>query len=60
VGETESSEFRRQSRLIAERWGAAIRTDTYVIPGANHFTAPEALAEADSTHVATLVAMCKG
>ena len=57
VGETESSEFRRQSRLIAERWGASIRTATHVIPGANHFTAPEPLADAGSTLVETLAAM---
>ena len=41
VGGDESSEFLRQSRLVAERWAAAgARTRFEILPGANHFTAP--------------------
>jgi arylformamidase len=58
VGGDESSEFLRQSRLVAERWGAAgARTRMHVIPGANHFTAPAGLADPDSAMVAALVAL---
>ena len=46
VGENESAEYFRQSRTIAERWGAAgLATRFGVIPNANHFTAIAPLAD---------------
>src|SRR6195952_1929587 len=39
VGENESAEYFRQSRIMVERWGAAgVATRFGVVPGANHFT----------------------
>jgi arylformamidase len=57
VGETESGEFHRQCSLIADRWSGNARTDCRVIPGANHFTAPEGLADPGSEIVAALVSI---
>ena len=38
VGETESAEFIRQSRDVADRWSAAgARTSLAIVPGRNHF-----------------------
>ena len=60
VGALESSEFLRQSRLVAERWGAAGATTSYdAIAGANHFTAPISLADPKSRLVSTLVGLCE-
>ncbi len=60
VGSDESQEYVRQSRLVAERWAAAGAATCYrVIPGANHFTAPAALAEPDSEMNAALAALCR-
>lgn len=59
VGETESSEYFRQSRMLAESWsgaGAQMRVET--LPGLNHFTAPAPLADADSDLTRALVALC--
>lgn len=58
VGETESSEFHRQCRLIAERWAGKARTGYHVIVGANHFTAPEPLTDPQSEMVETVVSVC--
>ena len=56
VGGDESSEFLRQSQLIAERWSAAgAETRFETVPGANHFTAPSELADPSSGMVAALV-----
>lgn len=50
VGGNESREYLRQSRTIAERWGAAgVRTRFEVVPGANHFTVIAGLADPGST-----------
>jgi arylformamidase len=50
VGANESSEFRRQSRDIADHWRAAgVRTECIEIEGANHFTVLDQLAQAGST-----------
>jgi arylformamidase len=39
VGETESSEFHRQTTVIAEAWAPhGIPIDHLVVPGADHFT----------------------
>ena len=53
VGGAESSEFQRQSRLIAERW--APQAKPLVLPALNHFTIMDAFAErAQPLHRATL------
>jgi arylformamidase len=56
VGENESAEYFRQSRTIAEVWGAAgLATRFAVVAGANHFTAIAPLADPGSPMVARLV-----
>ena len=55
VGGDESAEYHRQSRVMAERWGAAGLPTRYgTIPGANHFTAIAPLADPDSAMVLRL------
>jgi arylformamidase len=49
VGALESSEFLRQSKIIAETWGqGAAQTRYEEIPGANHFTAVDPLSDGNS------------
>jgi arylformamidase len=49
VGALESSEFLRQSRIIADGWGArGVKTRYEEIAGANHFTVVDPLSHADS------------
>jgi arylformamidase len=49
VGAEESPEFRRQSRELADHWGAAgVRTEYAEIEGANHFSVVEELARPGS------------
>jgi arylformamidase len=49
VGGIESSEFLRQSRDMADAWGArGVVTRYEEIPGANHFTVVDPLSDADS------------
>jgi arylformamidase len=49
VGANESAEYLRQSRTIAEDWGAAgVTTRFETVPGANHFTAIAPFADANS------------
>ncbi len=56
VGENESAEYFRQSRTVAERWGAAgLATRFGVVAGANHFTAVAPLADPASPMVARLL-----
>jgi arylformamidase len=58
VGGDESSEFLRQSQLVAEQWASAGAATRYeLVAGANHFTAPNGLAEPASPVVAALVAL---
>jgi arylformamidase len=45
VGADESAEYFRQSRSIAEAWGAGVATRFAAIPNANHFTAIAPLAD---------------
>ncbi|HLZ05019.1 MAG TPA: alpha/beta hydrolase [Bradyrhizobium sp.] len=60
VGEKESAEYHRQSRTIAESWGAAgIATRSGTIGGANHFTAIAPLAEGGSPMVLRLKALAR-
>jgi arylformamidase len=55
VGENESAEYLRQSRIIVDRWGAAgIAARFGVVPGANHFTAIAPLADPQSAMVSRL------
>src|SRR4029078_11009451 len=56
VGGEESSEFIRQSKIIAEDWakkGAVTRYEA--VTGANHFTVVDALADPDSAMTARVV-----
>jgi arylformamidase len=48
VGGLESSEFKRQSRLIVDGWKSAAQTRYEEITGTNHFTVVEALADPGS------------
>lgn len=58
VGGEESGEYHRQSRTVAERWGAAgVRTRFEAVEGANHFTVVAPLADPDSGMVARLAAL---
>jgi arylformamidase len=61
VGADESSEFLRQSRLIADVWGkAGVATRFEEIAGTNHFTVLDPLTDKDSAMVARLVALAPG
>jgi len=54
VGGSESSEFVRQSRLLADAWRAQLRS-LLVLPGHNHFSVVDAFAErGQPLHDATL------
>jgi arylformamidase len=58
VGGTESIEFLRQSRIIAERWGkAGVATRYEPVPDRNHFTVIDALTDATSTMVDRLAGL---
>jgi arylformamidase len=60
VGSLESSEFLRQSKIIAERWrarGVAARYEP--IPGMNHFTIVDALSDADSAMTRRVVELAQ-
>jgi arylformamidase len=55
VGETESTEYFRQSRTIVDRWGkAGLLTRFGTVGGANHFTAIAPLTEPNSPMVLRL------
>jgi arylformamidase len=55
VGGNESAEYHRQSRVMAEGWGAAgLPTRYSTLAGANHFTAIAPLADPDSAMVLRL------
>lgn len=61
VGDAESSEFVRQSRLLADEWErAGARTHFALMPGYDHFTAPSPLADPASPLVEALVAISAG
>ena len=60
VGGRESSEFLRQSRDMAARWGArGARTDYVEVEGANHFTVVNPLADPDSAMTHALVGLAR-
>jgi arylformamidase len=59
VGSLESSEFLRQSQIIAETWRARGATTRYeAIAGTNHFTIVDALPDPNSAMVDRLAALC--
>jgi arylformamidase len=61
VGGAESSEFRRQSRLITEAWARkGARTRYEIVPDANHFTILAPLADPSSSMVADLCRLVDG
>jgi arylformamidase len=61
VGGLESSEFKRQSRLIVDTWKrAGIATRYEDIAGMNHFTVIEPLADPASAMVARVVELARG
>jgi arylformamidase len=60
VGGLESSEFLRQSQTIADTWGkAGVATRYEAIPGMNHFTVINALADPQSAMVLRLAELAK-
>jgi arylformamidase len=60
VGGAESSEFLRQSRIIAEGWRErGARTRYEAIPGMNHFTICDAMTDAGSAMTKRLVELAK-
>jgi arylformamidase len=60
VGALESSEFLRQSRIIADAWSkAGVATRYEAIADTNHFTVIGALADPDSAMVARLAELAK-
>lgn len=59
VGGLESSEFKRQSRLIADTWRNAAKTRYEEIAGTNHFTAVDPLADPGSAMTARVVELAK-
>jgi len=59
VGGAESSEFLRQSRAIADGWQGKAQTRYEEIPGANHFTVVDPMANATSPMVARLADLAK-
>jgi arylformamidase len=59
AGGLESSEFKRQSRLITEAWQSEARTRYEEIAGTNHFTVIDALADPNSAMTARVAALAK-
>ena len=60
VGALESSEFLRQSRTVADSWGkAGAQTRYEAVPGANHFTVIEGLADPQSAMVGRLAELAR-
>jgi arylformamidase len=59
VGALESSEFKRQSRLIADAWQSAAKTRYEEIAGTNHFTVVDALADPQSAMTARVAELAK-
>jgi arylformamidase len=59
VGGLESSEFKRQSRIIAQAWQGAAQTRYEEIAGMNHFTVADPLADPRSTMVARIAELAQ-
>ena len=63
VGAQESDEFLRQNRLIQQRWGTAAVPVERALPGLNHFSILDTLADPDSelfAQVLQALAACTG
>jgi len=59
VGGLESSEFLRQSKLIAQAWQGTGKTRYEEIPGKNHFTAIDAFADPQSAMTARVAELAR-
>jgi arylformamidase len=60
VGAHESAEFLRQSRSIVEAWRQSGGETRYEeVPGMNHFTVLDGMADADSAMTARLAALAE-
>jgi arylformamidase len=59
VGGLESSEFLRQSQLITDAWQNSAKTRYEEVPGTNHFTVVDPLADPDSAMTARVVELAK-
>ena len=60
VGGAESSEFLRHSKLIADTWrGKGVETRYEAVPGLNHFTICDPLADPDSAMTRRMVELAK-
>jgi arylformamidase len=59
VGGIESSEFLRQSKVIADAWGKDNETRYEAIPGMNHFTVCDAMTDPDSAMTARLAELSR-
>jgi arylformamidase len=59
VGGIESSEFLRQSKVIADTWGKENETRYEAIPGMNHFTVCDAMTDPNSAMTARLTALAQ-
>lgn len=59
VGGAESNEFLRQSKAIAEAWNGPVHTHYAEIPGANHFTALDPLADSKSAMAARVAELAR-
>lgn len=58
VGADESPEFLRQSRMMADHWGAhGVETRYEALPGLNHFTVLDPLFDAESAMVRRIAAL---
>jgi arylformamidase len=58
VGGDESDEFKRQNKLLVERWSSVSAIQDIPLPGTNHFSVVEELANAESPmHRAALAMM---
>jgi arylformamidase len=60
VGGLESSEFKRQSQLIAQAWRGTAQTRYEEIAGMNHFTVIDSLTDPQSAMVARLAVLAQG
>jgi arylformamidase len=61
VGALESSEFLRQSKVIADAWGkAGVATRYEAVPQTNHFTVLDALTDPQSAMVKRVVTLAVG
>ena len=59
VGGIESSEFLRQSRIIADAWAMGNETRYEAVPGMNHFTVCDAMMDPESAMTRRLVELSK-